>query len=138
MGFGNPASIEFARDWLEGVWEVVYKDFAVDLGSMHGSASCKQQLTLLRNSFEQQLEFLADQRFLSLFADAALNLHQVFAAPLNLARRELRVQCERLGAFFVGISKCSHPIKLSLADEFAKLLEFIFGFAGKADNEGGS
>ncbi len=46
--FGDLASIELARLRFDLFGHVVYEDFTVNLRRVHGSASLKQQVTLLR------------------------------------------------------------------------------------------
>ncbi len=102
---------------------------------MHGGAAFEQEFGFFGLAFEQQIEFVADQGFLLLFADLALDGHQVLAAAFDFARGKLLVKGVGLGAVLVGVGEGAHPVELGLAHEVAEFFEFFFGLAGEADDE---
>src|SRR5262249_52951644 len=129
--FGDHAADKLARHQLLAVTEIVDVELAVDLGSMHLRAAFPQQIALLRWTHREHLDLLSDElRFLAL-ADLALNLHQAFAAALDLPRRNLFAEVKGFGAFFVGIAEDTEPIKLCLRDEIAKLFEVFLRLSGE-------
>src|SRR5207253_8412197 len=114
----NLACIELACDWLELIWGIIHEDFAIDFRSMHRGAAFKQQIAFLRGSFEQEIKFFPDQYFLFLFADRALNLHQMFAAPLDFASRNFVFDGIGTSSVLVRLAEGSHPVTFCRTHEF--------------------
>src|SRR5579864_7057052 len=109
MGFRDLAAIELTELRFHAVGEIVYEDFSIDFWSMHGSTALEKEVGFFGGSFQHQIEFLTDQGLLALFADLPLDLHEAFAAALNLFGRKLFLQRVGAGAVLVGISERAHP-----------------------------
>src|SRR5689334_20688278 len=115
--------------------EVIYENFAVDLWRMHRRPAFPQQLRLLRRPLQYYVELFADERLAALLADLLLNLHQLAPSALDLARRDLLIEVERLCALLVRVAEDAEPIELSCLHKFTELLEILGGLTGEAHDE---
>src|SRR5258708_432743 len=102
---------------------------------MHGCAPFQQEVRFVRRTLQEQIKFFSDQGFLLTLADAPLDLHQVFAAPLDFTLWEFVSNSKGAGAFLIGVAECSHPIDFSPCYEVAKFFELFFRFPRKTNYE---
>src|SRR4029077_6795395 len=135
VGLGDLAAIELARLRLHPFGNVVHEHLAVDFWCVHGSSALKQKIALVRDTFEDEIEFLSHQGLLLPLADLALDSHQLFAAAFNLALRQLLFLGECACAFLVGVAKRAHPVKLRVAHELTEFFKLLFSLSRKTDDE---
>src|SRR5580700_1056011 len=105
MGLSNLAAVKLTLADVSMFAEIVDVNRAVDFRSMHCGAGLPEQLRFFRRTLEHQVELLTDQRSLLLAADLLLDRHQLFAAALDFAWRDLVFEGKGVGAFFVGVAK---------------------------------
>src|ERR1051326_2364826 len=137
VSFGDFAANEFAGRERLALAEVGDINLAVDLGGVHLGASLPEQIGFLRRALDEQIELAADQRLLAAAADLLLDLHELLATALDLARRNLQLALglARFGAFLVGVTEDTHPVEFGGADEVAKRFEIFGCLAGETDDE---
>src|SRR5258708_29744350 len=133
--FDDFAAVELARLRLIVIAEIVDEQLSVDFRGVHLGAAFPQQIGLFGRAEGEDIELASHQLCFVLFADALLNLHQLFAAAFDLARRNFILQMMRLRAFLIGVAEDAHPVELRGGNELAQLLEVFFRFTGEADDE---
>ena len=98
-------------------------------------AAFQQQFGFFRLTFEQQIELAADQRFLFLLADLALDDIRCLRRRSISRGESFFSRAKACSAVLIGVGEGAHPVELGFAHEVAEFFEFFFGFAGEADDE---
>ena len=110
--------------------------YAIDLGSL---AHCStEQLTVLFPAFDEHVERFADARGNERRANVVRKVAQTLRTIRLLVIVDLVGQVECPGALFAGICEHADVIEEALFNEIAKLVEVLFGFAGKTRDKRGA
>src|SRR5260370_23216403 len=99
VGLGNLTAVEVPGLRLHLVGKLIHENLAVDLRSVHGGTSFKQQIGFFRSALEQQIDLASHQSLLLLSADLLLDSHQMFAPALDLALPDLILEMISAGTF---------------------------------------
>lgn len=140
VGFGDFGSVEGAGDQLFVGAKVVDEDLAVDLRGVEAGAAFPEEVGLFGGAFDEEVDLAAYPLELLRGADLLLELHQLAAAGLDGAVRDLGVigELEGLGTLFVGVGEDAEPVDPGGFDEVFEQLVVGFGLAGEAYDEAGA
>src|SRR5207253_3077063 len=107
------------------------KDATVDVRRVGGGAGDEGLVG-------QASEGAADLGLADLAGNALLEFHGLFVADGFDLLRELALHFRGARTLFLRIAEDAEPLEAGAADEVEKVLEFLLGLAGKADDEGGA
>src|SRR5665213_1859712 len=122
VGLSNFCTVKGAGNQRLMRSKVVDEDFAVDLGGVEDGAALPEEIGFFGLALDQEVDFAADPLGLFAGADFLLELHQLAAARLDGALRDLAGggHVEGGRAFFVGVAEDAEPVDLGGLDEVAE------------------
>lgn len=114
------------------------KHVAVDVGGLSGVTTCENPFMFFAGSFDQHLQDLSFFLPVVGSSDRALHGHEFSKSTIAFSWRDFVRQVERGSVFFVGIAKDTQMIEACPLNERYELVEILFRFTRKPNDECGA